>query len=76
MVNRSFFRPLLAFALSGRELLGAIFHFLPRWGVKKSPQRKTANTVCRIVIKVRNVGRTSRIGKARVSHGSISVTKL
>ncbi|MDR1923060.1 MAG: hypothetical protein LBQ66_01705 [Planctomycetaceae bacterium] len=43
MVNRSFLRSLLAFALSGRELLGAIFHralpcamgFLPRWGVKK-----------------------------------------
>ncbi|MDR1924836.1 MAG: hypothetical protein LBQ66_10720 [Planctomycetaceae bacterium] len=43
MVNRSFFRPILAFALSGRELLGAIFHralpcamgLLPRWGVKK-----------------------------------------
>ncbi|MDR1923322.1 MAG: hypothetical protein LBQ66_03015 [Planctomycetaceae bacterium] len=38
-----FFPPLLAFALSGRELLGATFHralpcamsFLPRWGVKK-----------------------------------------
>ncbi|MDR1925480.1 MAG: hypothetical protein LBQ66_14000 [Planctomycetaceae bacterium] len=35
--------PILAFALSGRELLGAFFHralpcamgFLPRWGVKK-----------------------------------------
>ncbi|MDR1925024.1 MAG: hypothetical protein LBQ66_11695 [Planctomycetaceae bacterium] len=35
--------PILAFALSGRELLGAIFHralpcamgLLPRWGVKK-----------------------------------------
>ncbi|MDR1925498.1 MAG: hypothetical protein LBQ66_14090 [Planctomycetaceae bacterium] len=43
MVNRSFFRPLLAFALSGRELFGAIFHralpcamgLLPRWSVKK-----------------------------------------
>ncbi|MDR1924687.1 MAG: hypothetical protein LBQ66_09950 [Planctomycetaceae bacterium] len=43
MVNRSFFRPLWAFALSGRELLGTTFHralpcatgFLPRWGVKK-----------------------------------------
>jgi hypothetical protein len=38
-----FLRHLLAFALSGRELLGATFHralpcamgFLPRWGVKK-----------------------------------------
>ncbi|MDR1925704.1 MAG: hypothetical protein LBQ66_15150 [Planctomycetaceae bacterium] len=43
LVNRSFFRSLLAFALSGRGLLGVIFHralpcamgFLPRWGVKK-----------------------------------------
>ncbi|MDR1924015.1 MAG: hypothetical protein LBQ66_06545 [Planctomycetaceae bacterium] len=43
MVNRSFSRPLLAFALSGRGLFGVIFHralpcamgFLPRWGVKK-----------------------------------------
>jgi hypothetical protein len=39
----AFSDPILAFALSGRELLGAIFHralpcamgFLPRWGVKK-----------------------------------------
>ncbi|MDR1924393.1 MAG: hypothetical protein LBQ66_08460 [Planctomycetaceae bacterium] len=40
------------------------------------PQRKLTNSVCRIVIKVSEVGRTSRIGKARVSRGSISVTKL
>ncbi|MDR1922791.1 MAG: hypothetical protein LBQ66_00335 [Planctomycetaceae bacterium] len=47
MVNRSFLRHLLAFALSGRELLEAIFHralpcamgFLPRWGVLVLPMR-------------------------------------
>ncbi|MDR1924468.1 MAG: hypothetical protein LBQ66_08835 [Planctomycetaceae bacterium] len=41
--SKFFFRRLLAFALSWRELLGAIFHralpcamsLLPRWGVKK-----------------------------------------
>ncbi|MDR1924776.1 MAG: hypothetical protein LBQ66_10420 [Planctomycetaceae bacterium] len=43
MVNRSFSRPFLAFALSGRRVIGGDFHralpcamgFLPRWGVKK-----------------------------------------
>jgi hypothetical protein len=42
-----FSAPILAFALSGRELFGVIFHralpcamgFLPRWGVLVLPMR-------------------------------------
>ncbi|MDR1924253.1 MAG: hypothetical protein LBQ66_07760 [Planctomycetaceae bacterium] len=71
MVNRSFFPLPFGFCPVRARVIWGDFHralpcamgFLPRWGVN-SPQRKTANTVCRIANKVSKVGRISRIGKA------------
>jgi hypothetical protein len=85
LVNRSFFPPAFGFCPFRARVIGGDFSqgvalcyelFAPLGRKKNSPQRNVANSVCQIVIKVSEVGRTSRIGKTRVSRGSISVTKL